>query len=245
MTANVPGTALSTQCVSLGKLGAGRVLAAAGSSSLAVNNTVDTGATVTFSCMLLPEDEWRGLYWVRSAMKPAPGTLSLSSASETSQAVYFSSSPMAWAGTEEDMVRICAQLIVLAGAAARLLDVIDSGRVECVVYARKLTAQNKLALLVVIVGNAAHTSSRQAGRPISLGEAMALGAMEMDAPSSAGQGRERFRTGRASLGIAGRAARLLLLGEGLSRRAAAAENQWDWHAGDRSTRKGTSLILAR
>lgn len=58
----------------------------------------------------------------------------------------------------------------------------------------------------------------------------------MDTPSSAGQERQRFRTGRANLGIAGRAARLLLLGEGLSRRAAA-ENQLNRHAGDRSTRK--------
>lgn len=52
---------------------------------------------------------------------------------------------------------------------------LDRGRVRCVVYRRRLVAQSKLALEVV-VGNAAHTSSQQAGRPISLGAAMALGA---------------------------------------------------------------------
>ncbi|KAJ6783356.1 hypothetical protein PWT90_10427 [Aphanocladium album] len=59
---------------------------------------------------------------------------------------------------------------------------LDRGLAECVVYARMVAAHSKLAR----VGKAAHTSSRQAGRPINLGEAMALGAMWTGAPSKRG-----------------------------------------------------------
>ncbi|PHH72216.1 hypothetical protein CDD83_5005 [Cordyceps sp. RAO-2017] len=92
MTTKLPGSVASAQCVCGGRLGAGEA-----GWPLAANRTVDTGATV-----LSPP---RPPYGRRSATKPAAGTSSLRSASETSQAVNCASCAAAAAGSGAGMAR--------------------------------------------------------------------------------------------------------------------------------------------
>lgn len=89
-TAKVPGWIKSAQWESLGIFFAGRP--SSDDRSFGANKTVNTGAMVT--CGSVAWYPCCGLYATRSAMKPAPGTLSFSKASEISHAEYCASCAM-------------------------------------------------------------------------------------------------------------------------------------------------------
>lgn len=81
MMTTVPGRVMSAQWTSLGMLAGGE----SSVSPLRANRTVDAGAMVMGASAGIAD--WPSSR--RSGRKPAPGTLSLTRASDTSHAVYF------------------------------------------------------------------------------------------------------------------------------------------------------------